>query len=296
MENTKPDSTVEEKSSAIEVVNEVKKELSDYRQQFEKDWREFDDAYYGKQHKTGEDKKTVKNHIFKIIEGEVPILTDSMPGTQVDADLANSQTEADILNKGIKYVYQDQNLPLLLPTLVRKGLTSAPGWLYAFNNADADGGDGKIEYRQLPWENVFVDGNAQTIEQAKRARIEIPMRRDSVARTWPEKKKEILGQETKQNNSSNSNDQFESRDAQSDGASSGKPKAHRAQDIINYVETWVESFDLEPIPQEDTAEEIQRERNQFTAQEIPNIGKWENHLNTRELSTLADLLSLGFSL
>lgn len=280
MENKKTEEVSTKKSGdteAIELVHEVKKELADYRSQFEKEWREYDDAYYGKQHKTGETVKSVKNHIFKIIEGEVPILTDSMPGTQVDANKAAKQEDADTLNKAIKYVYQDQNLPLLLPTLTRKGLTSAPGWLYAFFNPDADGGDGKIEYRQLPWENVFVDGNAQTIEQAKRARIEIPMRRDSIARTWPEKKAEILGQEGKSEKASNSDDQLEQRDASQEGMSQGKPRVHRAKDIVNYVETWVESSDLEPIPSEETAEEIQRERAQFAKQEIPDIKKWEDH-------------------
>lgn len=266
-----------EKSDALEIVNEVKKELAEYREQFEKEWREFDDAYYGKQHKTGENVKSVKNHIFKIIEGEVPILTDSMPGTQVDAETASKQAEAEILNKGIKYVYQDQNLPLLLPTLVRKALTSAPGWIYPYFNPDADGGDGKIEYRQLPWENVWVDGNAQIIEQAKRARIEIPMRRDSIARTWPEKKAQILGFQVKSEKQSNSDDQFEQRDGSQDGASRGKPKTYKAKDIVNYVETWVESFDLEPIPEEETSEEIQKERSQFLSNQIPDIKKWENH-------------------
>src|SRR4051812_44626199 len=82
----------------IELVKEVEKELSDYRRPFEKSWREYDNAYYGKQHKTGESKKTVKNHVFKIIEGEVPILTDSMPGTQVTSNTEAKQPDADNLN------------------------------------------------------------------------------------------------------------------------------------------------------------------------------------------------------
>jgi hypothetical protein len=278
MENSKPKSEVDLKTDAIELVSEVKKELADYRSQFEKDWREYDDAYYGKQHKTGESKKTVKNHVFKIIEGEVPILTDSMPGTQVDAETAEKQVEAETLNKAIKHVYQDQNLPLILPTLTRKGLTSAPGWLYAFNNPDADGGDGKIEYRQLPWENVFVDGNAQTMEQAKRARIEIPMRRDAIARTWSEKKVEILGvQGGKTENKLGDDGQLEQRDIGEDSSSQGRPKPHKAKDIVNYVETWVESFDLESIPDDETSEQIQTERSQFVSDEVPSVGKWENH-------------------
>jgi hypothetical protein len=262
----------------IELVKEVHKELADYRKQFEKDWREYDNAYYGRQHKTGEDKKSVKNHIFKIIEGEVPILTDSMPGTQVDAEIAEKQVDAEILNKSIKYVYQDQNLPLIQPTLVRSALTSAPGYLYAFFNPDADGGEGKIEYKQLPWESVFLDGNAQTIEQAEKARIEMPMRRDAIARTWPEKKKEILGiQDSPETTGEIDTDAYEERDVSDKDGAPGRPSKFKAKDIIKYVETWVKSYDLENIPQEDTAEEIAEERAQFSAGEVPSIGKWENH-------------------
>lgn len=266
------------KKEPIELVKEVQKELAEYRQPFEKEWREYDNAYYGKQHKTGESKKSVKNHIFKIIEGEVPILTDSMPGTQVDAELEQKQADAEILHKSIKYVYQDQNLPLILPTVVRSGLISAPGYIYAFYNPDAAGGEGKIEYRQLPWESVFLDGNAQTVEQSDRARIEIPMRRDAIARTWPEKREAILGTVSKsETTSSVDSENFETRDISGSDESRGKPQRHKAKDIVKYVETWVKSYDLEDIPQEETAEELQKERAQFTGGEVPNIGKWEDH-------------------
>jgi hypothetical protein len=275
-ETLKPEVDVKE---PLELVKEVQKELADYRRPFEKEWREYDNAYYGKQHKTGESKKSVKNHIFKIIEGEVPILTDSMPGTQVDAELADKQVDADVLNKAIRYVYQDQNLPLIQPTLVRSGLISAPGYLYAFYNPDADGGDGKIEYKQLPWEYVYLDGNAQTIEQAERGRIEIPMRREAIARMWPEKRNEVMGvNPNKQETSSfDDSENFETRDISSGDESRGKPSKAKAKDIIKYSETWIKSYDLEPISDEETAEELAKERAQFTASEVPNIGKWENH-------------------
>lgn len=271
------DSLTESSKEALNVVKEVQKELSDYRRPFEKPWREQDDAYYGKQHKTGEEKKTVKNHIFKIIEGEVPILTDSMPGTVVTSSLEEKQGHADNLGKSIRYVYQDQNLPLILPTLMRSALTSAPGYLYAFYNPDAAGGDGKIEYRQLAWENVFLDGNAQLIEQSDKCRIEIPMRRDAIARMFHEKRDEIMGTQGKTLENGFGNDNREDRDVSGSDSDMGKPKAHKAKDIVKYVETWVKSSDLEPIPQEETAQEIEKENSQLLAGESPNISTWENH-------------------
>lgn len=278
MENTKEIATPEVNTKEpIELVREVKKELGEYRQQYEKEWREFDDAYYGKQHKTGESKKSVKNHVFKIIEGEVPILTDSMPGTQVDAELSDKQVDAEILQKSIKYVYQDQNLPLILPTVSRAGLTSAPGYIYTFFNPDADGGEGKIEYRQLDWENVFLDGNAQTVEQSERARIEIPMRRDAVARAWPEKREAILGLNAKNETSSTDSENFETRDISGADDARGRPAKFKGKDIVKYAETWVKSYDLEPIPQEETAEEIAKERAEFSSKDVPSVSKWQNH-------------------
>jgi hypothetical protein len=277
MDNEKADlEKVQKKQKTLELKREIKTELADYRRPFEPQWKEYDDAYYGKQHKTSEDKKTVKNHIFKVIEGEVPILTDSMPGTQVDAELAERQVDADILQKAIRYVYQDQNLPLILPTLVRSSLQSAPGWLYVSYNPDANGGEGKIEYRQLDWKNVFVDGNAQTIEQAERAVIEIPMRRSVVARMWPELKDEIM-RTNPSDKSGVDNVANETRDIEGGSKEMGRPQQAKGKDICLYSETWVKSYDLEPIPEEDTQAEIAEERAQFMAQEVPSVGKWENH-------------------
>ena len=247
--------------SAIELAKKTRKELANYRKPFESSWRTYDNAYYGKQHKTGEDKKTVKNHIFKIIEGEVPILTDSMPGTQVTATIEEKQEDADILNKAISFVYQDQNLPLLLPTLVRSSLISAPGYLYAYYDSDANDGDGKITYKQLPWKNVFLDGNVQDIEQSKKCVIEMDMRKDELISMWPEFEEEIEeadGEEVSHGQDNN----FETRDISNNQANQeGKPKKFTAEDIVTYQETWIKSFELEAIPPEDTQEEIEKEKN-----------------------------------
>lgn len=273
------------KDSVLKLVRKTKTELKAYRKPFEADWKIYDNAYYGKQHKTGEDKKTVKNHIFKIIEGEVPILTDSMPGTQVTASREEKQEDADILNKAISYVYQDQNLPLLLPTLVRSSLMSAPGYLYVYNDPDANNGDGSITYKQLPWKSVLLDGNVQDIQRSSRAVIEVPMRKDELACTWPEHEDEILDMEGSGKEASGGSDNnFENRDVSGGkDANSGKPKDYSADDIVNYQETWIKSFDLEAIPEEETQEELEKEYEQIANGEAPDIGKWENH-NAHEMS------------
>jgi hypothetical protein len=282
LENEKLPKPQATEKPAIEIVREIDSELSEYRKQFEKEWREFDNAYYGKQHKTGEDKKTVKNHIFKIIEGEVPILTDSMPGTQVTASRQEKQAAADILNKSVKYVYQDQNLPLILPSLVRSSCMSAPGYLYVFHNPDAEGGNGKEEYIQLPWEYVKLDGNAQTIEQAEKAIISIPQRRGALARKFPEKKDEILDVQASKDPAGGTKENFENRDVSGVDSDMGRPKRFSAKDIVNYKETWLKDYALENIPPEETEEELTEERVQLANAEAPDITKWENHVAHQE--------------
>lgn len=269
----------QDNTDVLKLVNEIKDEVSKYRKQFEKDWKEQDDFYYGKQHKTGEHHKTVKNHVFKIIEGEVPILTDSMPGITILSDREDRQDDALVLEKSIKYVYQDQNLQLLLPSLVRSALTSAPGYLYTYYDPDADNGDGKVKFKELSWESVFLDGNAQTLEESTRARIEIPMRTEEIARIFPEKKDEILKVKDSEKvvRDEMDNENFESRDISGRNHISGSPKKHKEKDITNYVETWIKSFDLEEIPQDETMEEIAKEREQLMSGEAPDIKKWENH-------------------
>jgi hypothetical protein len=191
-EKSETDSAKSDKKDALELVKKVKTELGTYRKTFERNWKIYDNAYYGKQHKTGDTKKTVKNHIFKVIEVEVPILTDSMPGTQLTAHSEETQEDADNLNKAIKYVFQDNNLPLILPTVIRSSLISAPGYLYSYYNSDAESGDGKIEIVQLDWKHVWLDGNKPLIDQSDCAIIEIPVRRGSLARTWPDKASELM--------------------------------------------------------------------------------------------------------
>lgn len=261
----------------IKLAKETKKELSSYRRPQEKDWEQFDDAYYGKQHKTGENVKTVKNHIFKIIESEIPILTDSMPGTLVTASRADTQEQADMLEKSIKWVYQDQSLPILLPSLMRSALTSAPGYLYVHYCPDADQGDGKILYKQLPWKQVWLDGNAQTIDQCEKMHLEIPMRRDALARAWPEFADQIKKMKGSSITEDAADDNFERRDVSGRDASMGKPKTYKAKDLLSYCETWVKSYDLKDIEKEETDEELAEEYKQFQSKESPDITKWENH-------------------
>jgi hypothetical protein len=271
--------TKEKKSDdqdALKERNEAKKELKAYREQFEGDWKKYDDAYYGKQHKTGETSKPVKNHIFRIIENEVPILTDSMAGTNLTASQAQKQQAADMLANGIKWVYNDQNLILLLPTLCRSSLLSAPGYLWVSYDPDEEDGEGKIIFKQVPWKSVFLDGNAQTIEQSEKFHIELPQRKRSLARKWPEKKEEIMRIQGESSSSAGVDGGYEKRDIEKE-TESGKPQEYRGTDIVKYKETWIKSYDLEPVPEEEAQEDLAKEYQELSQMLSPNIKKWEPH-------------------
>lgn len=290
--NQKPSDPAKE---ALDLVKEVKEEVLAYRKPLEKHWKKQENFYYGKQHKTGEDFKTTKNYIFTIVETSVPILTDSIHGTSIISDQDDRQDDAKVLEKSIKWVYEDQNIQLLLPSLVRTSLISSPGFLYTFYDPDAANGEGKIRDIKLTWENVALDGNASSIEDCTKARIEFPRRLGEIARLHPDKKDEILDIVDSKNVDSGdgSKEGFETRDNSGHISSPGRPKKYQAKDIANYVETWVKSYDLEPIPQEDTEEELAKEREQLANGESPDIFKWENHQAHKQdhLNSKAQLLA-----
>lgn len=279
----------------IELIQEVKQELSDYRKQFDKYWDQYDDAYYGKQHKTGEGQKTVKNHIFKTVEISVPILTDSLPGVGLLAESEDRQDDALVLEKSIKYVFNDQNLQLKLPSLMRSALKSAPGYLYVYYDPDAKNGEGAVRYKELPRKSVYLDGNVSYIEDSAKAVVEIPMRRDEVARIFPNKKDAILKKEGDDKEKYGQEDgSFETRDVSGrELKNQGAPKKHKAKDIIDYVETWVKSYDLMPIPPEDTHEQLEEEHKQLLSGQAPDISKWEDHRAHIEAHTQARAELLG---
>jgi hypothetical protein len=266
----------------LEIVKDTKKELRKYRRQNENDWKTFENAYYGKQHKTGGDRKSVKNHVFKIVEGEVPILTDSMPGTQILANSPEMEAQGKNLERAISYVHQKNDLQLLLPTLIRSALISAPGILHVFWDPDAEDGDGAIRYKQLDWRQVLVDGNCSKIEDAEKAQIMFPMRRSALQRIYPEFKAQLSQVNGNIDLCDDIDDDDESQREDRDTGdervnNQGRPKDFKAKDIINETHTWVKSYELEPIPFEESQAEIIKETQELMSGNPPEIKAHEDH-------------------
>ena len=173
------------------LTGKIEKELKKYQKQFRSDWRDFENAYYGKQHKTGDAVKQTKNHVFRIIETQVPVITDSMPSTLFTATRNDKQLGADMLSKGVQFVYKNQELQTKLATEVRKALTAAPGFLYVEYDYEANNGLGDIIIKPMHWENVLLDGNKQTLEESSRAVLFFDERRDFLKRKFAHKAEEI---------------------------------------------------------------------------------------------------------
>lgn len=271
------DSSLDLDEAAVALSEKIKKECKKYRNQFSSEWKEFDDSYYGKQHKTGEKHKTVKNMLFKIIEQELPVLTDSMPSTLITALKAPDQVQADILQKAMEFVYRDQGLQLKLPSLLRSSLMSAPGFLYVRYNPDADGGDGKIELIEVDWRNVYLDGNAKTLEESSRAHIDFDMRRDELCQKFPLKADEIKKQKGKELDDVKDHEGDVNYDSGESSGPKGAPKKHNADDILVYGETWIRSYDMEAIPQEETQEEIAKALELLESGEVSPVNKYQDH-------------------
>lgn len=262
-----------------DIVKDVGKELSSYRKDnYDADWKITRHAWYGKQHKTGETKKRVKNYVFKNIETIVPVLTDSMVATQVVTHLLEQQPAGDMLEKSIKYVYESQNLPLLIPPVVRESLIGAPGYVWVHYDSDANNGEGEIQFTQLDWDSPFLDGNVKEIEKSTRFQVKLRKRLSDLIRQWPEHKDELKESKASPKADDSDNDNLETRDVTKEGeTSAGAPARANHKDIREYTETWVKDYSTVPVDPKETDADLAKEKEQLLVGEPPKSTKWENH-------------------
>lgn len=182
-----------DKRETLKKIRELFSEAAKYRNQFEKDWKTYEKFYDGKHWPEGS-KRPVRNEIFKIIEGEVPILTDRMPGTDVLARQEGREEDAKLLQTAIHNVYEDNALHLKQSQAVRATLISAPSYFYPDFDPDAEDGEGAILIKILPWRQVYIDPSAELVDTATYAIIRIPMKIDEIVRKFPKLKDKIKPQ------------------------------------------------------------------------------------------------------
>lgn len=265
-----------EKKASLDVVSEVKSDLSRYREQFEKCWKEEEDSYYGKVWKDQDGYRPVENFMFQTVESEVPILTDAYPATTVKVDDPAYLKQAENLNKAVKWVYEDQDFQLKLPMVIRSSLMSAPGFIHPYYDANAKNGQGEIVHEVVPWTGVWLHGGALFVEKAESARIELFRSRSWLKVNYPNFAKEIDSAKGEASGS-NSDRGSETRDSGNGYAKRKRPEPYKDKNTLKLVKTFLKDYTIEPIPTEETAEQVQSELAALGSGEGMDVAKWQDH-------------------
>jgi hypothetical protein len=263
----------------LKMVSEVKVDLEAYRKPREKPWREYEDAYHGKIWYNDDTYKPYENDLFSMIEGEVPILTDSIPSSSVRVDDPNKAEQGKVLNKSIEHVYKAQCFEMKYPMLVRASLISAPSYLHIYYDNNAKNGQGEIKHEILKWDQVYLDGKPQMIEECDKARLVLKRSKQWLKLNYQNFQKDIDAAKSKDfigEGNVNSNDS-ETQDSGGDYSKRKRPQEYVDKDTLSLVKTFCISYDTEKIPEEETLEELQKEQASFSQGESPDISKWQDH-------------------
>jgi len=275
----------EKEQKPYELVDELLKEAKKYRQRFEKKWVEQERFYDGNQWKYAKN-RPVKNWCFTIIEGEIPILTDSRPSSAVIPQQPEQMEDAKVLESAMNYVFDEQDQQLKVSEAVRTMLKTGTGWHYIDYDPDGSQGEGAILIKNIDWRWVFVDPTASEIDQAAYVILKIPARKEDLKRKYPKKAKEIEELEMMQS--------FE-EGRQTDGLRfdvwdgiggvsdfTSETDRYISEDFVSVEEAWLKDYSLKSIPEEKTEEEIAKEHDEIINGVNPDVHKWENHAAHKE--------------
>lgn len=263
--------------SSLDKRNSVFTSLKKYRKQFEANWKEEEKAYYGDLWKNSNENRPYENHVFKTIEAQVPILTDSMPAPAVRVNDPAYLEQASNLGKAIEWVNKDQNFELNYSMLVRNQLVTGTSWLHTYYDANENGGDGCIKDEILHWSKVWLSGRGAFIEDCDKARIELDRTRDWLMLNYPRHKDKLKSAKAEKVSQDTENDGFENYDNVNRGAKKGVPKQYHDDDTLCLVKTYCKDYSLVKIPEEQTAEELTAESEALESGESPDVTKWQDH-------------------
>jgi len=271
-----------EKPEVIAKIDKLYCEAKEYRAQFESKWKEEQRFYMGKQWKFT-DRRPVKNWCFTIVEGELPILTDSRPASDVIPYQQEQMEDAKILSTGMNYVYDEQNLMLKVNEVMRNALKAGPaGYHYVGFDPCGEDGEGRITIKTLPWDQVFLDPSASLIEEANYAILDIPTKKEEAIKLYPKKKKDIEAICTSNENAHGDLIDQYIDPTRWDGVGgisdeTFEKSRYKSEDTITIRETWMKDYSMEKIPMEITQEEIVKESQEIMQGVNPDIGLYENH-------------------
>lgn len=279
MEKTekKSDSKNEMVKKSLDKRNSIFTALKKYRKQFEPNWKEEQRAYYGDLWKNSNENRPYENHVFKTIEAQVPILTDSMPAPAVRVNDPAYVEQAKNLGKAIDWVNKDQNFELNYSMLVRKQLITGTSYLHTYYDANANNGEGAITDEILNWEKVWLSGRTPFIEGCDKARIELDRTRDWLMLNYPRHKdkiKKVKGEEVQKENESEGHENYDNVNR---GAKKGVPTPYKDEDTLCLVKTYLKDYSLKKIDEEQTNNELEMESQALEGGQSPDVSKWQDH-------------------
>lgn len=274
MENSLEDNKQE---SILKKCDRFKDEAVKFYKNYEEPKSEQERMYDGDQWKNFDPTNRPKNHIFQIVESEIPLLMDPMPTTAILAhDEENFGEHALVLEAAKKHVYKQQNVFLKDVIAVRSMLKTGIGYQYIDFDPDGERGEGSVTVTNKNRKQVLIDPSTDDIDQARYVIIESPISNDDLRRRYPKTAEEAISAPTK--------DIFlfsgkkGTRENQNLYAGSGKKVDRYDSEDMGFIEDyWLKDYSLEQIPDDETQIQLTEESGQLQQGINPDITKWEDH-------------------
>ena len=267
-----------ESEKLTQKVDKYFKESEGYIKTVANDWKEYERFYDGKQWRFSDGVRPVKNHIFKIIEGQLPLLTSARPSVDVIPVEESGFDKAKMLSSALSFVFEKQSLQLKNSQLFRSLLKTGTAFFYVDYDPDMANGQGDICIKEISWKNCFPDPNATNIDDCLYFGIKIPTRYVELCRKFPaykeelkKKKGSIQGQTTKLN-------EYVKEDRWDGyGGIHGTDSNYQLNDMMVLEEMWHRDYETVPVDPEETTQEIAKEAEEILNGKVPDITQYEDH-------------------
>lgn len=262
---------------ALKIVEDVKKDVCRYFDQYKKLWRDEEELYYGVVWKNITEFRPFENNIFDIIETQVPILSDNLPSPSVTVKDHRRKDHAKLLERRIQKVNSDQDWAIKYPEVIRNSLITGTGWVHPYFDHDAKNGQGDMVYELLDYDQVKVSGLTKDIRTADKARVELYRTKDWLIQKYPAFEKQISKLSGESKIEDDEQEGFERHDTGGHYARRFVPKRYKDKDTLKLVITYKKDSSLENIPREETAQQISETIEAIKLGQTARASKWQDH-------------------
>lgn len=252
--------------------------LKEYRKQFEQLWKDERAAYYGDIWKSSGENRPYENFLFQVVESEVPILTDGFPSATAKVLDPERIEQGKMLDNAIEWVLKQQSFNMKLPMLVKESLIDAPSYLHSYYDANANNGEGEIKLEIIPWQNVWLHGGAQFIEECESAVIKLSRSKNWLKLNYKNYADEI--ESLKPEEYIESEDGRRGRESFDVGSLNSKrsvPKPYKDKNQLCLTKTFFKDYTIVPIPEEETLQQLQDKDAKLANGMIGDIEKYQDH-------------------